>query len=386
MLQCISQSSRSHSLSFVVTRQFSSSTSVNFQSVKIERTKNPKQKIPNSQLVFGKYFTDHWLHVEWDKSSGWGDVIISPYSKIELEPSALVLHYAIECFEGMKAYKDKKGQVRLFRPMENMNRFINSAKRLCLPTFPQEKLLDAMKTLIKLEKDWIPQEKGFSLYIRPTLIATDPIIGVNEPTKALLFVILSPVGPYYPTGFKPVSLYAGSTDVRAWPGGTGCYKIGGNYAPGILPMLDAAKKGHQQILWLQDKKITEVGTMNLFCFWKNKQGEKELITAPLDGQILPGITRKSILELTREWKEFKVSEADWTIDSLVQALNDGRVIEIFGAGTAAIVSPVYKIFYEGKDYQVPCKDNAGELTTRLMNTLMAIQYGELASPWSVIVD
>jgi len=298
-----------------------------------------------------------------------------------------VLHYAIECFEGMKAYKDKKGQVRLFRPMENMNRFINSAKRLCLPTFPQEKLLDAMKSLIKLEKDWIPQEKGFSLYIRPTLIATDPIIGVNEPTKALLYVILSPVGPYYPTGFKPVSLYAGSTDVRAWPGGTGCYKIGGNYAPGILPMLDAAKKGHQQILWLQDKKITEVGTMNLFCFWKNKQGEKELITAPLDGQILPGITRKSILELTREWKEFKVSEADWTIDSLVQALNEGRVLELFGAGTAAIVSPVNKIFYEGKDYEVPCKDNtAGELTSRLMNTLLSIQYGELESPWSVLVD
>jgi len=388
MLRCIIQSSRSQSLSFIVTRRFSSSTAVSFKSeVKIERTKNPKPKTPNSQLVFGKFFTDHWLHVEWNKSSGWEVPIISPYSKIELEPSALVFHYAIECFEGMKAYKDKKGQVRLFRPMENMNRFNISAARLCLPTFPHEKLLDAIKALIKLDKDWIPQEKGYSLYIRPTLIATDPLIGVNEPTKALLFVILSPVGPYYPTGFKPVSLYAGSTDVRAWPGGTGCYKIGGNYAPGILPMIEAGKKGHQQIMWLHDKKVTEVGTMNLFCFWKNKQGEKELITAPLDGQILPGVTRKSILELTRQWKEFKVTEADWTIDSLTQAINEGRVIEMFGAGTAAIVSPVCKIFYEGKDYQVPCKDNtAGELTARLMNTLQAIQYGEQESPWSVVVD
>jgi len=219
------------------------------------------------------------------------------------------------------------------------------------------------------------------------MIATEALLGVHPPSEVLLYVIASPVGPYYPTGFKPVSLYAAATEVRAWPGGTGCYKIGANYAPGILPALAASQKGYQQILWLQDNKITEVGTMNLFCLWKNKKGEKELITAPLDGQILPGVTRKSILDLAREWKEFKVTEEEWTMDSLVQALQEGRVIEMFGAGTAAVVSPVNNIFYGGKDYKVPCKnDQAGELTSRCMDTLLAIQYGETPSPWSEVVE
>jgi len=368
-------------------RNFSASSTGFFQAnVTIEKTKTPKQKTQYSQLVFGKEFTDHWLQIEWKKSSGWGTPKITPYSKIVLDPSALVLHYALECFEGMKAYKDASGKARLFRPEENMKRMNNSARRLCMPTFPEEKFLDAIKQFVKVEKDWIPQQRGYSLYIRPTMIATEALLGVHPPTEVLLYVIASPVGPYYPTGFKPVSLFAGSAEVRAWPGGTGCYKIGANYAPGILPALEAGQKGYQQILWLQDNKITEVGTMNLFCLWKNKNGEKELITAPLDGQILPGVTRKSILELTREWKEFKVSEKDWTIDSLIDALHDGRVIEMFGAGTAAVVSPVNKISYGGKDLAVPCKNNeAGELATRLMDTLLAIQYGELPSPWSVVV-
>jgi len=256
-----------------------------------------------------------------------------------------------------------------------------------MPSFPGDKFLEAIKQLLIVDKDWIPNEKGYSLYVRPTMIATEAVLGVHPPSEVLLYVIMSPVGPYYPTGFKPVALYADSPEVRAWPGGTGCYKIGANYAPGILPALQAAQKGYQQILWLQDKKITEVGTMNLFCFWKNKQGKKELITAPLDGQILPGVTRKSIIELCKEWNEFTVTEAEWSIDTLIEAIDEGRVIEMFGSGTAAIVSPVNKIFYNGKDHIVPCKNNtAGELTTRLMNTILAIQYGEQPSPWSVVVE
>jgi len=355
--------------------------------IKIQKTRNPKLRTPYSKLEFGKEFTDHWLRVEWKKEEGWSTPKITPYSKLCLDPSALVFHYSLECFEGMKAYKDSKGQIRLFRPEENMKRMNTSAQRLQMPNFPEDKFLDSIKELIKLDKDWIPSEKGYSLYIRPTMIATEAMLGVHPPGEVLLYVIMSPVGPYYPTGFKPVALYADSPEVRSWPGGTGCYKIGANYAPGILPALQAAQKGYQQILWLQDKKVTEVGTMNLFCFWKNKQGKKELITAPLDGQILPGVTRKSILELCKEWNEFTVTEAEWTIDTLVEALQEGRVLEMFGSGTAAIVCPVNKIFYDGKDYAVPCAKNvAGELTTRLMNTILSIQYGEHPSPWSVVVS
>eukprot|EP01124_Arcella_intermedia_P026455 TRINITY_DN4975_c0_g1_i1.p1 TRINITY_DN4975_c0_g1~~TRINITY_DN4975_c0_g1_i1.p1 ORF type:complete len:386 (-),score=69.37 TRINITY_DN4975_c0_g1_i1:65-1222(-) len=355
--------------------------------INVELTQHPKPKSEYSKLAFGKEFTDHWLHVNWKKSEGWGHLQISPYKKLELEPSALCFHYALECFEGLKAYKDAKGRIRLFRPEENMKRMNSSANRLCMPTFPERAFLEGIKTLLKTDEDWIPTQRGYSLYLRPTMIATDPVLGVHAPAEVLLFVIASPVGPYYPTGFKPVALYASTKEVRAWPGGTGCYKVGGNYAPGIAPALEASQKGYQQVLWLHENKITEVGTMNLFGFWKNEKGEKELITAPLDGQILPGVTRKSILELARQWGEFKVSEADWNMEQLVRALNEGRVIEMFGAGTAAVVSPVYKIFYEGKDYAVPCKNNeAGDLTRRFMDTILGIQYGEIPSDWSVLVD
>jgi len=352
----------------------------------LKKTTKPRPKIPHTQLVFGKYFSDHWLHVQWSKSQGWGTPIISPYGKFEIEPGALVFHYALECFDGLKAYKDAQGRVRLFRPDENMKRMDTSVRRLCMPTFNGDKFLEYIKKLILLDKDWIPDKKGYSLYIRPTMIATESVLGVHPAEEVLLYVITCPVGPYYPTGFKPVALYADSKAVRAWPGGTGGYKLGANYAPGIAPALEAASKGYQQILWLHEDKITEVGTMNLFCLWINKEGKKELITAPLDGQILPGVTRKSILELTREWNQFLVSEKEFDMKSLIQALKEGRVIEMFGAGTAAVVSPVYKIFYQGKDHSVPCKDNtAGELTAKLMESLLAIQYGETNSPWSVIV-
>jgi len=311
---------------------------------------------------------------------------ITPYGKIELDPSALVLHYALECFEGLKAYKDAKGNIRLFRPMENMNRMNNSAARLCMPTFEPKEFLSCIERLLKIDQDWIPTEKGYSLYIRPTMIATEAMLGVHSPNSAKLFCIMSPVGPYYKTGFKPVALYADTQNVRAWPGGTGGFKIGANYAPGILPALEVSKKGYQQILWLNGENISEVGTMNLFCFWTNKQGKKELVTASLDGTILPGITRKSILELAAQWKEFEIAERTWTMTELLTALKENRVIEMFGSGTAAVVSPVYKLHYKGTDYSIPCKDNvAGDLTQRFMHTITGIQCGEIEHPWSVLV-
>jgi branched-chain amino acid aminotransferase len=355
--------------------------------VSITRTNKPRKRLPLNELKFGASFTDHWLKIEWNEQQGWGNPVIEPYGKVVLDPSALVFHYALECFEGMKAYKDKSGSVRLFRPEENMRRMNTSAQRLALPSIPEADFLQAIKTLLKVDQEWIPQEKGYSLYIRPTMIATTALLGVSPPKDALLYVILSPVGPYYPTGFKPISLLADTMHVRAWPGGPGGFKIGANYAPTIQPAREASVRGFQQILWLLDDYVTEVGTMNLFCYWTNEVGEKELITAPLDGTILPGVTRSSILDLAKQWNEFKVSERRWTIKELVKALNDKRVFEVFGAGTAAIVAPVSGFEYKGSYYNIPCKDNiAGDLTQRLLSTITSIQYGETQSPWSVVVD
>jgi len=330
--------------------------------------------------------SDHWLQVFWTKASGWSKPVITPYCKISLEPSALVFHYALACFEGMKAYKDANKNIRLFRPDENAKRMNTTAKRLCMPQFAGEEFVECLKALVREDKDWIPDQKGYSLYIRPTMIATEPLIGVHPPTQVMLYVITSPVGPYYTTGFKPVSLFADSANVRAWPGGMGNFKAAGNYAPTILPAEEAQTKGYQQVLWLVDDHISEVGTMNLFCFWINEEGQKELITAPLDGTILPGVTRKSIIEMCRDWKDFAVSEKPFTMTQIVKALSENRVLEMFGSGTAAVVSPVNKINYKGVDYQIPCKNNtAGDLAQKLMHDLQAIQYGEVKSPWSVIV-
>lgn len=269
---------------------------------------------------------------------------------------------------------------------------VNSAKRLAFPEFDGNELLKCIAELVKLDHSWIPQERGYSLYLRPTMIATQPALGVGPSNTVLLFVICSPVGPYYKTGFNAVSLYADDQYVRAWPGGTGAAKIGPNYGPTILPQSLASKKGYAQILWLfgPEHYVTEVGTMNLFTFWKNENGERELITPPLDGTILPGVTRDSILQLARDWKEFKVSEKSYTMKDIIKAVKEKRIIEMFGAGTAAIVSPIKQIHYRGTDYEIPLDPSdktkqAGALTTRIADQIMGIQYGDIASPWSVVV-
>lgn len=334
------------------------------------------------------------LTIAWNKNSGWATPQIKPYGPLSLEPSAIVFHYGLECFEGLKAYKDDKDQVRLFRPIENMKRFQSSSTRMAMPDFEPEKLLDCIKQLVKVEQDWIPRGKGYSLYIRPTMIATQAVLGVGATADALCFVIMSPVGPYYSGGFKAVSLYADTKNVRAWPGGTGNYKVGGNYAPTIVPQIQAAakKEKYDQILWLFGDEITEVGTMNMFVYWINEQGERELITPPLDtGMILPGVTRKSILEIARSWNKFKVTEKRFTMTQVVKALSEGRLIEAFGAGTAAIVAPIKAISYNEKSFSIPLDPlhpdaQAGPLATALGNEIMAIQYGEKPfEDWSVVV-
>jgi branched-chain amino acid aminotransferase len=332
------------------------------------------------------------LSIEWTASEGWFPPRLTPYQNLSLDPATCVFHYAFAAFEGMKAYKDSTGAVRLFRPDKNMARLNRSAKRIALPAFDGKEFMKVIGELVKKDSRFIPSEKGYSLYLRPTIIGTQRTLGIGPPGSALLYVIASPVGPYYPSGFKAVSLEATSAIVRAWPGGVGNAKLGANYAPCVVPQMDAATRGFQQNLWLfaedGEEYVTEVGTMNLFCAMKNKSGEKELVTAPLDGTILEGVTRDSILELARErlTKEgWKVSERKYTMREVKEAADEGRLIEVFGAGTAAVVAPVRSISWNGKMIEcgLPADKEAGEIASRMKNWIEGIQYGEEDHPWSV---
>lgn len=348
----------------------------------IEKTTTPKTKLPKEQLVFGKTFTDHMLEIEWTKEKGWDTPKISPYHNLSLDPSTIVFHYAFELFEGMKAYKDSKGLIRTFRGDKNMIRMNSSAERIALPTFDGEELQKLIDKLLVLDQGFVPEGKGYSLYLRPTLIGTSASLGVGTPDRALLYVIASPVGPYYSSGFKPVSLEATDYAVRAWPGGVGDKKLGANYAPCIKPQMEAAQKGFQQNLWLFGEKgyITEVGTMNVFFAFANDDGTKELVTAPLDGMILPGVTRDSVLELCRERlpkDEWTISERKFTIHEVEEKAKKGQLIEAFGAGTAAVVSPIKHIGFRGRDIDVPVSlGTSGDLTATVAEWIRQIQYGE----------
>ena len=269
-----------------------------------------------------------------------------------------------------------------------MKRLKSSMSRLNMPgyDFNSNELISCISELVKVDEKWIPEGEGYSLYIRPTVIATNRFLGLAAPTSLLMFIITCPVGPYYKTGFQPVRLTADSSYIRAWPGGTGNAKVGGNYAPTMIAQSEAASSGYAQNLWLfgPNEEITEVGSMNVFFFILNKTtGRPELITAPLDrGDILPGVTRDSILYLAREWgDDMDVSERSLTMAELTEAAGDGRLLEAFGAGTAAVVSPISCIRYKGKDIEIPA---TGELTKRLWNEITSIQYGKIEGPegWS----
>ncbi|KAJ5149355.1 Branched-chain-amino-acid aminotransferase [Penicillium atrosanguineum] len=359
----------------------------------VTKTSTPKELTPNKDLVFGKTFTDHMLTIEWTAADGWHTPQIVPYQNLSLDPSTCVFHYAFECFEGMKAYKDNNGGIRLFRPNKNMERLNKSSARIALPTFDGEALTKLIGEFVKLDDRFIPDARGYSLYLRPTMIGTQKTLGVGPPGSALLFVIASPVGPYYPTGFKAISLEATDYAVRAWPGGVGDKKLGANYAPCILPQLEAASRGFQQNLWLfgEEEYVTEVGTMNLFIALKDKEtGQKELITAPLDGTILEGVTRDSVLALARERLEpqgWKISERKIRMSDVAKAAEEGRMIEVFGAGTAAIVSPVRNISYQGKMVDCGLKENeeAGDIALQMKTWIESIQYGDEQHPWSYTI-
>uniref|UniRef100_A0A8C8YA27 Branched-chain-amino-acid aminotransferase n=1 Tax=Prolemur simus TaxID=1328070 RepID=A0A8C8YA27_PROSS len=345
--------------------------------LQLQMTQTPHKKPdPREPLVFGKTFTDHMLMVEWNEKKGWGQPRIQPFQNLTLHPACSALHYSLQLFEGMKAFKGGDRRVRLFRPWLNMDRMLRSALRLCLPSFDKGELLECIRRLIEVDKDWVPDGAGTSLYVRPVLLGNEPSLGVSHPLQALLYVILSPVGSYFPgDSVTPVSLLADPAFIRAWVGGVGNYKVGGNYGPTVLVQQEAKKKGCEQVLWLfgPDHQLTEVGNMNIFVYWTHEDGVLELVTPPLDGVILPGIVRKSLLDLAYNWGEFRVAERKITMKELLQALEEGRVREVFGSGTACQVCPVHQILYQGQHLHIPTMENGPELILRFQKELKAIQ-------------
>jgi branched-chain amino acid aminotransferase len=342
----------------------------------IERKAKPTD---SSQLGFGTKFSDHMFIMEY-REGGWTDARIQPYQDLVLDPAALVLHYGQGIFEGMKAYR-KADEIYFFRPEKNLERMNRSATRLVMPNFDVDFVLEAMKELVKIEKDWIPTDKGTALYIRPTMFGNEAILGVRPSNKYLFYIIVGPVGAYYAEGFSPVKIYVADEYVRAVKGGVGDAKTMGNYAASLLAAKQAAEAGYTQVLWLDAKErryIEEVGTMNLFVKF-----DDELATSPLTGSILPGVTRESVLHMTRDWG-MKVNERMITIDEVIEGIESGKVVEVFGTGTAAVISPVGELYYKGEVHKVG-QGRTGELSLKLFEKLTGIQYGETEDPygWSM---
>ncbi len=329
-----------------------------------------------SELVFGTLFTDRMFVMDYEAGRGWHSPRIVPYGPFSLDPACSVLHYAQEIFEGLKVFRRPDGSLATFRPRDNFERFNRSAARMCMPELNVDFVLDAFKELVRLEADWVPHSFGTSLYVRPTMIAVDPYLGVRPSNKYLFYIILSPVGPYYKNGFSPVKILISDEYVRSAPGGTGEAKTGGNYAASLKASMEATELGYDQVLWLdavERKYIEEVGSMNICFLYDGK-----VVTSPLKGTILDGITRRSILTLVREMG-LQVEERALSVDEILEGVASGRLKEAFGTGTAAVVSPVGQFTY--RDRTVTIGDgNMGELTGKLYETLTGIQYGKIADP------
>ena len=350
--------------------------------IRFEKSSHLKEKPDQKNLGFGKYMTDYMFVMDWDKDKDWHDARIVPYEPVTLDPACVVLHYAQETFEGLKAYRTAEGKIQLFRPQMNARRMINSNARLCMPAFPEEMFVEAVKALVKVEEDWVPSEPDTSLYIRPFMFATESALGVHMATSYKFMIICCPVGAYYATGLDPVKILVEDELVRAVKGGTGFTKCGGNYAGSILGQVKAEKLGYAQVLWLdgeQRKYVEEVGTMNIMF-----KIAGEIYTAPIEGTVLPGVTRDSMIHLLRDWG-YKVNETRLSLDDLMKAGHDGTLEEVYGTGTAAVISPVGELRY--KDDVVVINDGkTGELTQKLYDTLTGIQWGKIADPYGWTVE
>ena len=353
--------------------------------IKIERTKTPKKKPDENALGFGNYYTDHMFIMNYDEGEGWHDPRIVPYAPFELDPAAMVLHYAQEVFEGLKAYRSPNGEILLFRPDKNMERLNRSNDRLCIPQIDEAFAVEAIKTLVRVDEDWIPHAEGTSLYIRPFIFATDAHVGVHPAHHLIFSIILSPVGAYYPEGLNPVKIYVEDQFVRAVKGGVGFTKTGGNYATSLKAQDIAEKLGYTQVLWLdgvERKYVEEVGTMNVFFVL-----DGEVVTPSLEtGSILSGITRMSCVDILKEWG-YNVSERRISVDELVKAYDEGRLLEAFGSGTAAVISPIGELRVGDKIMEIN-HGEIGDLSQKLYDELTGIQWGKRPDKfgWTVKVD
>lgn len=349
--------------------------------ISVEKTKNPKQKPASDHLGFGNIFSDHMFICDYSPEKGWHDARIVPYQSLSVDPSNMTIHYGQSIFEGLKAYKTADKKVQLFRPIENVRRLNSSCRRMCIPPIDEALGVEAIKTLVDIDRDWIPEEDGTSLYIRPFIFATDPHLGVRPSNTYSFVIITGPVGAYYKEGLNPVKIYVESNYVRAVIGGLGEAKAAANYAASLKAQVEAKEKGYTQVLWLdgvEKKYIEEVGTMNVFFIIGD-----EVITPKLTGSILPGITRKSSVELLKSWG-YNVSERRISIEEIYEAHEKGLLKEIFGTGTAAVISPVGELYWNGKVITIG-DGKIGTVSQRLYDTMTGIQYGKISDTMNWIV-
>ena len=346
------------------------------ENIKITRAATLKEKPDSSTLVFGKNMTDHMFLADYDEGQGWHDPRIVPYGPLQIDPAAKVLHYAEEIFEGLKAYRTADGSIQLFRIKDNIDRMNKSADRLCLPRIPEDLAMAGIMELVKVEQDWVPSEKDTSLYIRPFMIGLDAALGVHSSKHVQFVVIVCPVGAYYPEGLNPVKIYVEDQDVRAVKGGTGMAKTGGNYAASLRAGDRAEKAGYSQVLWLDGvhrKYIEEVGSMNVMFKVAGK-----ILTPDLNGSVLDGITRRSCIQLLKDWG-YEVEERRISAEELFEAAENGTLEEAWGTGTAAVVSPIGELAMEDKKVTVS-GGKIGPITQKLYDELTGIQWGRVADP------
>lgn len=346
---------------------------------------NGRRPLSGDELGFGTHFTNRMFSQRYTVEHGWHEATIGPYKPISLDPAAAVFHYAQEIFEGAKAYRRPDGHINLFRPWENMARFSESARRMSMPVVDEEEHLAAVAQLIELENAWVPSSPGASLYIRPVMIATEAALGVHASREYLHFVILSPVGAYFRSGFNPINVWITHKYKRAVKGGTGEIKTGGNYAASLLVSEQAKQRGYSQVLWLDaihGRYVEEVGAMNIAFVYDGKH----IVTPPLTGSILPGVTRDSVITLGRELG-YQVSEELIDVDEMLADIQSGRLTEVFGCGTAAVIAPVGKFGYQGRDYVIN-DYQVGPVSRRLYQELTDIQYGRIHDPfgWTYTIE
>lgn len=356
---------------------------MNPRDIKIQKTKRPKPKPDPQELGFGTQFTDHMFIMDYEEDRGWHSPRIEPYGFLSLDPATAALHYGQSIFEGLKAYRTEDGSILLFRPQENLKRINVTNERMCIPPIDGEFCLEALKTLVELEKDWVPDAPDTSLYIRPFIFAADPYLGLR-PSKTFKFIIiLFPAGAYYPQGINPVDIYVETEYVRAVPGGTGFAKTSGNYAASLKAQAEAEKKGFVQVMWLdgiERKYVEEVGTSNVFF-----KINGEVVTPALQGSILPGITRKTSIEMLKEWS-IPLSERRISIKEVFAAGRNGSLEEAFGTGTAAVISPIGSLHWNGESIRIN-NGQVGDISYRLYQTLTGIQTGKIKDrlSWTVRV-